>query len=136
MTSLINIEVVRVNLTVLAKVEKNQKLATRDRYLNIEVRSLVPEFVRRWRRDDNRDETLKQINQTVDNAILLSVNNNGNFDVCKYLKRSLYGINNLKQTYSSCTLTVSRFDVIIDKINKHLDSVNYDDNEFTDNVEI
>ena len=48
-----------INLKILQKLEKNQKLITRGAYLNIEPPSLIPEFLRRWNRQDNRHETIK-----------------------------------------------------------------------------
>ena len=61
----IGIEEIVINLKLLATLDKNQKLITRDSFLNIEARSLVPEFLRRWNRQDNRNETIKKINHIV-----------------------------------------------------------------------
>ena len=41
-----------------------------------------------------------------------------NPEIYDYLINALSGLENLKQTYSSCTQTQARIDVIIDKINK------------------
>ena len=60
-----------INLKILQKLEKNQKLITRGSYLNIEPPSLIPECLRRWNRQDNRHETIKKINTIVNNAIEL-----------------------------------------------------------------
>ena len=61
-----DIEETIINLKILQKLEKNQKLITRGAYLNIEPPSLIPEFIRRWNRQDNRHETLKKINTIKD----------------------------------------------------------------------
>ena len=55
-----DVEEIIINLKILEKLDKNQKLITRGSYLNIETRSLVPEFLRRWNRQDNRHETIKK----------------------------------------------------------------------------
>ena len=44
-----------VNLKVLASVSVNSKLYTRGSLLNIEQNSIIPEGIRSWYRDDNRD---------------------------------------------------------------------------------
>jgi hypothetical protein len=117
-----NSEEVIINLKVLESLEKNQKLISRGSYLNIEPISIIPEAIRRWNRQDNRHETLKKINLIVNSAIdiIKSKNNNNKtkvqLDIQKYLQKSLYGIENLKETYATCFQTCARLDVIIDKI--------------------
>ena len=64
-----NSEEIIINLKVLECLEKNQKLISRGSYLNIEHVSIVPESLRRWNRQDNRNETLKKINLIVNSAI-------------------------------------------------------------------
>ena len=49
-----------VNLIVISKVQVNTKLYTSGIYLNLEQPSYVPESVRRWMRQDSRDETIKR----------------------------------------------------------------------------
>ena len=61
-------EEVFINLKVLQGLEKNQKLISRGQYINIEPQSIIPEALRRWRRQDSRDETLKKINLIVNSA--------------------------------------------------------------------
>ena len=64
-----DLEEIIVNLRVLNKLDKHQKLITRGAYLNIESPSLIPESVRRWNRQENRFETIKKINAVVNAAI-------------------------------------------------------------------
>ena len=122
-----------VNLTILSQVEKNRKLLTKDTYLNMEQKTQllqVPESVRRWWRGDNRDNTLKKIDLIINKAIDLIDN-----DILEYLKKSIKGIENLKETYTDDTQTRARLDVVIDRINnaikKFTDSKNKEnDNQF------
>jgi predicted transglutaminase-like cysteine proteinase len=117
-----DIEEIIINLKLLETLDKNQKLVTRGSYLNIEPRSLVPEFIRRWNRQDNRHETIKKINSVV-NAAIKQLETEDVYNVREYLERSVTGIVNLKETYSTCSQTCARLDVIVDKINKSLDKV-------------
>ena len=104
-----------INLRILNKLDKNQKLITRGAYLKIETKSLVPEFVRRWNRQDNRFETIKKINAVVNSAI--SNIETDKFDMKQYIIDAKIGIENLKETYATCTQTCARLDLILDKIN-------------------
>jgi len=107
-----------INLKILQKLEKNQKLITRGSYINIESSSLIPEFFRRWNRQDNRYETLKKINTIINCAIeFLNKNEDDTINIKDYIIGSKEGINNLKETYSTCHQTCARLDVILDKIN-------------------
>jgi hypothetical protein len=111
-----DIEEIIINLKILQKLEKNQKLITRGAYLNIESPSLIPEFIRRWNRQDNRVETIKRIN-TIVNSAIENLDKNEIFNIKEYLIGSKEGINNLKETYSTCSQTCARIDIILDKIN-------------------
>ena len=62
-------EEIYVNLKVLQGLDKNQKLVSRGAYLNVEPMSIIPEFLRRWHRQDNRNECLKKISLVVNSAI-------------------------------------------------------------------
>ena len=110
-----DIEEIIVNLRVLQQLNKNQKLITRGAYLNIEAPSLIPEFIRRWNRQDNRFETIKKINSVINSAIK-SIDTD-KFNMKQYLINSKVGIENLKETYATCTQTCARLDLILDKIN-------------------
>ena len=104
-----------INLRILNKLDKHQKLITRGAYLNIEAVSLVPQFIRRWNRQDNRYETIKKINAVVNSAI--SNLETDKFDMKQYILDAKVGIENLKETYDTCTQTCARLDLILDKIN-------------------
>lgn len=127
-----NYEEIIINLKVLESLEKNQKLISRGSYLNIEPVSIIPEAIRRWHRQDNRNETLKKINLVVNSAIeLMNQKNEGkiNLDTSEYLRKSLVGIENLKETYAICFQTCARLDVIIDKIKTSLTKKEIDVND-------
>ena len=62
-------EEIMINLKVLENLQKDQKVVSRGQYINIEVVSIIPEALRRWHRQDNRNETLKKINFIINSAI-------------------------------------------------------------------
>ena len=107
------LEEIIINLKLLQKVEKGQKLITRDAYLNIETGYLfIPEGMRRWKRQDNRNEMIKTVNRVINDAIT-NIKKEG---MKNYLIKSKVGIMNLKETYSACHQTCARLDMILDKI--------------------
>lgn len=115
-----------INLKVLSQLQKNQKLISRGAYINIEIVSIIPEFIRRWNRQDNRHESIKKINSIVNRSVefiaswekdLEDGEINVDLDNMKqYLENALTGIKNLKETYATCVQTCARLDVIIKKI--------------------
>ena len=140
-------EEIMVNLKVLEGLQKNQKIVSRGQYINIEIESIVPEFLRRWRRQDNRNETLKKINTIVNSAIefvkttdkqitehgqdhlyaktwIMDKNN-----MINHLTNALKGIHNLKETYATCTQTCARIDITLTNITGCLDLMTVQENE-------
>jgi hypothetical protein len=104
---------VTVNLKLLARVQKHQKIVTRDTFLNVESKSLIPECVRRWRRGDDRHSAIQKINETVSAGLELVTTRPS---IRTELLEACAGIENLKETYSTCSQTCARLDTIIDKI--------------------
>lgn len=139
-------EEIFINLKVLESLDKDQKLISRGPYMNVEPQSIIPEWLRRWHRQDNRNECIKKINLIVNSAIdyidhqvkqekqvetsnkiqIVRRENSvqvsqtqgpkDEHDMIIYLEKSLKGIQNLKETYSTCSQTCARIDVIINKI--------------------
>jgi len=106
-----------VNLIVISKVQINTKLYTSGIYLNLEQPSYVPESVRRWIRQDSRDETIKKINRIVTRALEeLQRDNINNISYKHHLLEAKKGLLNLRETYSNCIQTVARIDTLISKI--------------------
>ena len=65
------IDEILINLKVLESLEINKKLVTRDTYLNVETDKIIPVGIRRWWRQDDRNETLRKIDDIVDKALRL-----------------------------------------------------------------
>jgi len=104
-----------INLKVLSKLDKNNKLTTKEKFLNLQSSYMLPEALSRWWNGDNRDESLKFLDNLATKSIKFL---NENDDLLQNIKESLVGLENLKDTYSKCTQTNARLDVIIEKINK------------------
>ena len=114
------IDEVLINLKVLESLEINKKLVTRDTYLNVETDKIIPVGIRRWWRQDDRNETLRKIDDIVDKALRLRNEKDKNEVLDPYLINSIKGLRNLKQTYSLCIQTCARLDTIIGKINRNI----------------
>ena len=126
-----DIDEVLVNLKVLEQIQVNQKLISRGPYLNIEYESLLPEFIRRWRRQDNRNETIKKINLVINSALKLKEDNDRiKESLDTYLTKSVTGLKALKETYATCCQTTARIDVIISKINNSTSKEHAGEDEF------
>jgi hypothetical protein len=107
-----------VNLKVIASIAVNTKMYTKGAYLNIEKASFVPESMRRWYRQDSRDESIKRIDRTIIKAIAYIPKERA---IYQYLKEATVGILNMKETYSTCIQTMARLETILDKIELILD---------------
>ena len=108
-------EEIIVNLNVLRQLKKGQKLSTRGAFLDIETPYFVPECVRRWRRQDNRNEMINTLNRIINCAIHLQATDDM---ITPYIRECIPGIENIKHTYSMCHQTSARLDMILDKIHK------------------
>ena len=115
------IDEVLINLKVLESLEINKKLVTRDTYLNVETDKIIPVSIRRWWRQDDRNETLRKIDDVVEKALRLRDDDKDKNEVIDpYLINSIKGLRNLKQTYSLCVQTCARLETIISKINRNI----------------
>ena len=111
-----------INLKVIASLEVGEKLNTTQQFLNIENRSLIPESIRRWYKDETRDKSLKIINITINNAILFYDKHQ---KLQRYLEECIEGLHNLQSTYSADKQSVSRLDTILDKIHEVLPKTDF-----------
>jgi len=102
-----------VNLKVISLIAVNSKLYTKGSLLNLEQASIIPESIRRWYRQDNRDEAIKKIDRTITKSMSYVTKSP---QIVQYLKDSKAGILNMKDTYSLCVQTSARLDTILDKI--------------------
>ena len=116
MTSDLEYDEVVVNLKVIASIVVNSKLYTKGAYLNIEQPMFIPESVRRWYRQDSRDDSIKRIDRTITKAASYLEKQKQDDVMVQYISGAKVGITNMKETYSSCIQTAARLDTILDKI--------------------
>jgi hypothetical protein len=109
-----------INLKVIASITLNSRLYTKGALLNLEQVSYIPLSVRRWYRQDSRDDAIKKIDRVITKAISFTKTS----AVIKYLKDAVAGILNMKDTYSACIQTSARLDTILDKIAVHVNNEN------------
>ena len=100
-----------VNLKVIANIATNSKLYTKGNLLNLERQSIVPESVRRWYRQDSRDDAIKKIDRIITKSFTYATPT-----IDRYVADAKTGIIKMKDTYSSCVQTTARLDTILDKI--------------------
>ena len=100
-------------MKIIAGIQVGQRIISTDNYINIEPTSLIPEFIRRWKRNDNRDRAIRLLNVIFNNSIIHHQKNR--LDK-RYLAESVSGLHNLQSTYSIDPLMVSRIDTLVDKI--------------------
>ena len=112
-----------INLKVIAAIQPNDKINTSDNFLNIETKNLIPQFVKRWWRHDDRNESLNRIDDIITEAL-----GKNNAIILENVEGALSGLNNLKSTYSKCIQTIARINTIIEKINIAI-SKDYDSSE-------
>ena len=58
-----------INLKVIAAIQPNDRINTSDKFLNIEANTLIPHGVKRWWRNDDRNESLNRIDQIISEAL-------------------------------------------------------------------
>tara|TARA_B100001063_G_C16686028_1_gene514389 strand:- start:523 stop:894 length:372 start_codon:yes stop_codon:yes gene_type:complete len=106
-----------INLKVIAAIQANDKINTSDNYLNLESKNILPQFIKRWWRGDDRNESLSRLDEIITEALTkndpIMIDN---------IKNTITGLNNLKNTYSKCIQTVARINTIIEKINNTIDN--------------
>ena len=111
-----------VNLTILATTPINTKLSTTGVFLNHEATSYyIPISMKRWWMGDSRDETIRKVERIVNKTILFCDIVNREANRCQLkdlLSKSISGIKNIRETYSSCIQTSARIDTILLKINE------------------
>ena len=120
-----------VNLKVLAGLEQNKKLITKETFLNVERKNIVPESIKRWWRSDSRDDSIKKIDMVITKAIEKIPEEP---QLKEFIENAKKGVLNLKETYTDCYQTKARLDTIIVKIdNIPSDSIRSRSDSFNSN---
>ena len=99
--------VIVTNLIVISKIKKGERIVTQQEYYNIDSPSPF-QFFYRWKNSESREQTIEKISQCITQGINLKLFAN--------LQKAIVGLENLKDTYNTCTKTVSRIEVLIEII--------------------
>ena len=127
------IEDILLNMKIISEINENDKLLTNNECLEIDTRYF--QSFQRWWYEDGRDNTLIKLDEII--KILFSYidqnyNSNDNNTITKNFKEgkthlfqrihrslsnSIKGLENLKTTYKDDIKTISKVDLLIEKIN-------------------
>jgi hypothetical protein len=140
----LSLEDIFINLTLLSKIDVGDKLIQNGSMKHINIDTSYFQFITRWFKGSNRNNSLKFINHVLNKAF--EYNDNmleekseksavAVFRLTADLKNSLNGLNNLKQTYSTDKLIQSELDVMIDNVRNKLD-LNSKNLNFTNNPSV
>jgi hypothetical protein len=140
----LSLEDIFINLTLLSKIEVGDKLIQNGSMKHINIDTSYFQFITRWFKGSNRNNSLKFINHVLNRAFEYNDNMLEEkteksavtvFRLTADLKNSLNGLNNLKQTYSTDKLIQSELDVMIDNVRNKLD-LNSKNLNFTNNPSV
>ena len=129
-TIILSLEDIFINLTLLSKIDVGDKLIQNGNMKHINIDTSYFQFITRWFKGSNRNNSLKFINHVLNRAFeyndnMLEEQSEKSavtvFRLTADLKNSLNGLNNLKQTYSTDKLIQSELDVMIDNVRTKLD---------------
>lgn len=106
-----------VNLKVISSLLVNEKLLTSGSILNVDKQNTyIPNNIRRWIRGDNRDESIKKIDRVIIKCASYMLNPQYRNIMQPSLDTCIIGLQNLKETYSSCVQTTARIENLIIKV--------------------
>jgi len=108
-----------VNLNVLAELREKNKLTTKETFFNIDTSHTYIQPGLRWWYGNSRDESISKINILINEAFKFSKSKP---EIINYLSKSKSGLENLKKTYNDCAKSQARITIIIDEINRFINS--------------
>tara|TARA_B100001287_G_C22624208_1_gene501662 strand:+ start:256 stop:870 length:615 start_codon:yes stop_codon:yes gene_type:complete len=127
------IEDILLNMKIISEINENDKLLTNNECLEIDTRYF--QSFQRWWYEDGRDNTLIKLDEIIKmlfSYIDQNYNSNDNNTITKNFKEgkthlfqrihrslsnSIKGLENLKTTYKDDIKTISKVDLLIEKIN-------------------
>jgi len=108
-----------VNLNVLSELKEKNKLTTKETFFNIDSSHTYIQPGLRWWYGNSRDESISKINILITQAFKF---HKSNPEIVNYLSKSKSGLENLKKTYNDCAKSQARINIIIDDIDRFLES--------------
>lgn len=128
-----DIETIILNMRIISEIKENEKLVANSECLEIDTRYI--QSIQRWWYADGRQNALIKISNIVNKLFEFidetygknnEINNDNNFEEDKthlfqrihiILLNSIKGLENLKITYKNDIKTITKIDLIIEKIN-------------------
>ena len=123
------LDTIWINLKILAKIPPFHRLNTQNELFYIESNTFwQPAFLYRWIRGDNRDLSIKRIDELIRNGQELfgTLENEEKISLLKHLLESRVGLNNLKKTYENDLTIIASIDRLLDKIQVLVPIPDYD----------
>ena len=115
-----HVERLLVNLRILSRVEPFEKLNTKSGdTLVIEGGDWGSVSVARWARGDNRDNTMKRLNELFDavqSALSKPLPERTEARLRTHVAHARNGLRSLRQTYESDSTMTARYDVLLEKV--------------------
>ena len=108
-----------VNLNVLSELKEKNKLTTKETFFNIDTSNAYLQSGLRWWYGNSRDESISKINILINEAFKFYKSKP---EIISYLTKSKSGLENLKKTYNDCAKSQARITIIIDEINRFINS--------------
>tara|TARA_B100000795_G_C22799143_1_gene440891 strand:+ start:734 stop:1189 length:456 start_codon:yes stop_codon:yes gene_type:complete len=129
-----------LNLKIISKIEENDKLITKEDILKIDKPEIF-QGIKRWFSKEKRDIAVERLNEIykksfditdellendgeIQNNILEDSNSQIFQKFIIQFTNSLYGIENLKKTYSKDIPMIAHLDMISTKLNTRLEKMN------------
>ena len=111
-----------INLKVVGKIKRGEKLNTRFYRFTIETTSMLsPQFFYRWLNGESRDQTIDALDSLISSCVNQSgLSERENIDLVDQLIHASSGIKNLAQTYKDDQTTCAGFEMILEKINYYV----------------
>ena len=121
-----------INLKVVSKLKRGQKINTRFYRFTIETTSVLStSFLMRWINGESRDQTIDALDSLVSSCVnQVGLNERENNDLVDQLISASEGIKNLAQTYKDDQTTCAGIEMILEKIKffvkKHGKTIDFD----------
>lgn len=144
--SLTTIDEKLVNLKIISKIKKDDKLICTGELLEIDDTNKLSQWLARWYNNASRKQTVDKINLVINDVFNFidktlkdelthtkgargeNILKEDNSEILQkfmlYLSNSIEGLENLRSTYKGDESITSKLDVLIDKVKVKLDKMN------------
>ena len=118
-----------VNLRIVASLQPHQRINSKAEPIQVEPDTWIPQSIHRWFRDDDRNLLLRRLNDLVTDTdthvMAYAKRPTTQKKLLRHLNKSKRGLQNLLQTYANDITTVSRLDLLQERVNDILTKHNF-----------